>query len=90
MEKINIARVREKIQKRKSRGKLCPLMSNGSEKVECNKECVLFRVDKQEGFNCPFTELSSMSWLIRESKGYSAKKSSSNLPQLYSSDKPYV
>lgn len=83
MEKINIARAREKIQKRKSRGKICPLMSNGSEKVECNSECVLYRSDKQEGFNCPFTELSSMSWLMRESKGYSSKKSQSSMPPMF-------
>lgn len=83
MEKINVERAREKIQKRKKRGKLCPFMSSGDVKVECSNECVLFRADKQEGFNCPFTELSSMSWLMRESKGYSSKKGSSSLPPMF-------
>lgn len=83
MEKINVERVREKIQKRKNHGKLCPLMSSGDAKVECNKECVLFRADKQEGWNCPFSELSSMSWLMRESKGYNSKKGSSSLPPMF-------
>lgn len=47
--------------------KICPFMSSATEKVPCNSECALYRSSKQRGYECPITELTSMSWVLKGS-----------------------
>lgn len=47
--------------------KICPFQSNGEEEVACSPRCMLFRANKRKGYECPFSEMTSISWLLRES-----------------------
>ena len=46
--------------------KLCPFQSNPNEEVACSPRCVLYRSSKQAGYECPLSEFTSMSWLLRQ------------------------
>jgi hypothetical protein len=43
----------------------CPFSSRAGAPVYCNSGCALYRKNKVDGFNCPLTELDSMSWIMR-------------------------
>lgn len=45
--------------------KICPFMSTGGNLMPCNPSCAIYRSGKQKGYECPFTELTSMSWFIK-------------------------
>ena len=64
MEKLNINErvnvMRDNAQKEKQRGKICPFRD-----IECNSRCKLYR-DNNRGFECPFQEIPSMSWNLKD------------------------
>lgn len=43
----------------------CPFTSTPEAKQPCNPDCALYRSGKQPGYACPFTELTSMSWMLK-------------------------
>jgi len=73
MNKINAEEKMEKLRSRVQAQKkeipnemlVCPFQSSPEEEVACNNRCALYRGGKQKGFNCPITELSSMSWIMK-------------------------
>lgn len=47
--------------------KICPFQSTPDEEVPCTNRCALFRSGKQAGYECPISELTSMSWVLKGS-----------------------
>ncbi len=47
--------------------KICPFWSTPDEEVPCSARCALYRSGKQAGYECPLTELTSMSWVLKGS-----------------------
>jgi len=46
--------------------KICPMMSNGQDKVACTSDCMLYRQKKSgSSFVCPFQELPTLSWNMK-------------------------
>jgi hypothetical protein len=51
--------------------KLCPFQSSPECEIPCNSRCAIYRESKDSRFNCPLSEISSMSFrvkLIQEGK----------------------
>lgn len=47
-------------------GKICPFMTSPDEQVACTSQCKIYRSNKDgNGFECPFSELSSISWKLK-------------------------
>lgn len=44
--------------------KICPFQSTPEKEVPCSSRCALYRANKQKGFECPISELTSMSWVM--------------------------
>jgi hypothetical protein len=65
-------KLKEKNFKKSSKGKLqkdvklCPFQSNEKEEVACSPQCALFRGTKKAGYECPFSEITSISWIVRQ------------------------
>jgi hypothetical protein len=49
--------------------KICPFSSSAAGIIYCTPRCALYRSGKQKGYECPFTELTSMSWFIKGQPG---------------------
>lgn len=47
--------------------KICPFSTSAAGIIYCTPRCALYRSGKQKGYECPFTELTSMSWLMKGS-----------------------
>lgn len=45
----------------------CPFTSTPEKAHPCNPNCALYRSGKKPGYACPFSELTSMSWVIKGS-----------------------
>lgn len=45
--------------------KICPFMSTPTNLVACNSRCMLYRQGKAKTYECPFIELTSISWTMR-------------------------
>lgn len=46
--------------------KLCPFQSNPDQEIPCSPRCALYRDKKAIGFNCPLSEITSMSFRIKQ------------------------
>ena len=62
-----VKRTQEKYSKGKADPdmKICPFSTSAAGVVYCTPHCALYRPGKQKGYECPFTELTSMSWFIK-------------------------
>lgn len=45
--------------------RLCPFQSSPDQEVPCSPRCALYRKEKTIGFNCPLSEITSMSYRIK-------------------------
>ena len=69
MQKINKTGLKKMIEDRKKNQpksmKICPFRGGLKEKVPCTSECALYRSEKRKGFECPFTESTTISWRLK-------------------------
>lgn len=46
--------------------KICPFQSTPDQEIPCSPRCVLYRSNKAIGFHCPLSEITSMSFRIKQ------------------------
>jgi len=46
--------------------KVCPFQSTPEREIACTPRCALFRSAKQKGYECPLSEITSISWIARQ------------------------
>lgn len=67
--KASEAAAKRDAKKKEDTKKICPFMTSVAGVIYCSEKCALYRHGKQKGFECPFTEMTSMSWYIKGQPG---------------------
>lgn len=53
--------------------KICPFSTSTAGIIYCTPRCALYRSGKAKGYECPFSELTSMSWFLAGKPGRTKK-----------------
>jgi hypothetical protein len=88
MNKINAEEKMEELRKRNEGKKqkicipenikICPFQSSPEEEVPCTHRCALYRAAKQQGYNCPLIELTSIGYALKIQAGLIQNPSRNN------------